>query len=90
METIKIERTGQIYSFTSVQFIATMPNGDKVSIWSPPWQSKLVEENGEEFEMDVGYDDPIQDEGALKFAHELWENKNYIKLKDEDIALSHK
>lgn len=80
MNDIKVERTGEIYSFASVQFIATMPNGDKVSIWSPPWASRKVMVNGEEYEENLPYDDPKQDEGALKYAHKLWESKNYVTI----------
>jgi hypothetical protein len=61
---ITIERTGGLYSFSSVEFLATFPDGTQERIWSPPWS-------------DLDYDDPKQDEGALKYALELWEKRNH-------------
>ncbi len=83
MANIIVKRTGRIYSFSGVEFIAIMPNGDKVALWSPLWATKTIQENGESYQVDMPYDDPEVDDGARKFAQELWENKTY-KTIDEN------
>lgn len=57
---IKVERTGRIFSFSGVEFNITFPDGTQATCWSPPWS-------------DYEYDDPKQDEGALKYATGMWE-----------------
>ena len=34
---MKVERNGEIYSFTGVQYKATLPDGRSFTFWSPPW-----------------------------------------------------
>lgn len=72
MSEITIQRTGRIYSFAGVEFLVKFPNGDIVSIWSPPWASE-VDEDGS----------PRQDEAAMNFAQQLWDKKQYKVLSPE-------
>jgi hypothetical protein len=67
--SIKITRTGNVFSFTSVEFLVEFPDGSSQSIWSPPWQ---MGDDGAE----VGYDDPRQDAGARREAERLWAEKS--------------
>ena len=62
-DEIKIERTGNIFSIASSEYLVTFPNGDKTRIWSPPWHEKTPED---------------EDAGALEYAKELWRDGNYI------------
>ncbi len=62
--TIILKRTGAKYSFSSVQWEVTYPDGVISYIWSPPWS-------------DLDYDDPKQDEGALRYAQQQWEEKTH-------------
>jgi hypothetical protein len=34
---IRIERTGNTYSFASSEFLVTWPDGTCETVWSPPW-----------------------------------------------------
>jgi hypothetical protein len=72
MDTVKessqpvINRTGAVYSFSSVQWEVTYPDGFVGYIWSPPWS-------------DLDYDDPQQDAGAMRYVCQLWEKKEHMK-----------
>ena len=80
MSDIIIRRTGRIYSFSGVEFLAKFPDGSVTTIWSPPWG---FETDSEGNEYDLPYDSPKQDEGALKYASELWNDRKYLKLEKD-------
>jgi hypothetical protein len=60
--TIKIERTGNIYSFASTEYRVTYPDGHVGTIWSPPWHEE---------------DDKEEDRLALVYATKLWESRKH-------------
>ncbi len=63
---VTVERTGRIYSFASVEYVAKFPNDDRVLIWSPPWAD---DETPEE-----------KDGKALEYARHVWLNKDYAPV----------
>ena len=67
---IKIIRTGRVVSIAGSQFLVTFPNGDQISLWSPPWH---------EMDQDEEY------KGAVTEASQLWLNKSYTKLSDDEL-----
>ncbi len=58
---IKVERTGKIYSIASSEYLVTFPDGTQQTIWSSPWNN---------------YTEDEEDAEALKYAENLWLNKN--------------
>jgi hypothetical protein len=54
---IKLERTGNIFSFASTEYKVTYPDGYVGSLWSPPWHE---------------LDDDEEDAVALKEAENLF------------------
>ena len=57
VDDLKIERTGNIFSFASTEFRVTYPDGHVGTIWSPPWH-----------EMD----DEEEDAAALEYARKMF------------------
>jgi hypothetical protein len=57
---IVVERTGRIYSYASVEFEVTYPNGTVETWWSPPWQ-------------EIDYADSAQDKAAHELAEQRWQ-----------------
>lgn len=43
-----IERTGEVFSFSSNEFRVTYPDGYVGTIWSPPWHEMTEEQETEE------------------------------------------
>ena len=67
-DTIQIHRTGNSVSFNGHEYLVTFPSGDKITIWSPPWNEMSPEE---------------EDAGALMYARELWDSGEYVRLESE-------
>ncbi len=63
---ITVERTGRIFSFAGVEYLVTFPNGDKVTVWSPPWGEDL--------------DEKQKEDEAIEFSRKLWDEKSYTPL----------
>lgn len=57
--SINIQRTGRLFSDSSVEFLVTLPDRSQHTLWSPMWSG-------------LEYDDPKQDEGAMQYAERLW------------------
>lgn len=57
---ITVERTGRTFSDSSVEFAVTYPDGSHETLWSPVWSA-------------MEYDDPAQDEGAMREATKRWQ-----------------
>ena len=75
MSEITIERTGNLFSFSSSEFLVTFPNKDQCTLWSPPWHEFGPEE---------------EEANALEAARRLWENKTYITIEDAKGLIKHK
>ncbi len=66
---IKIERTGNIFSFASTEYRVTYPDGVIGTVWSPPWH-----------EMD----DAEEDAAALAYAEKLFRDGKHVTYPNYD------
>jgi hypothetical protein len=71
---IIVERTGRARYMASTEYDVTFPDGSKQRIWSPPWH----DHNNRE-----------EDENALKYAQNLWDNKTVDLCDDCDPVKIH-
>ena len=61
-DAIKIERTGDLFSFASTEYRVTYPDGYIGSIWSPLWHE---------------LDDDEEDAEALRYAQDQWGKRTH-------------
>jgi len=66
MDEVRIERTGNIFSFAATEYKAVFPDGTETSIWSPPWHE---------------WDDEEEDRRSLEYAQKLWKEKQECQEK---------
>lgn len=59
---IKLERTGNVFSFASTEYRVTYPDGFVGTIWSPPWHE---------------WDDDEEDARAMEYATAQWEARTH-------------
>lgn len=45
-----VERTGNLFSFASCEFLIRYPDGSEERVWSPPWHEMTGEEEWDEAE----------------------------------------
>jgi len=41
---VSVERTGNVYSIASSEFLVTFVDGTTMNVWSPPWNDMTPEE----------------------------------------------
>lgn len=58
---VEVRRTGEIFSISGSQYLATFPDGSTQTFWSPPWNDYSTEE---------------EDAHALEYAAKQWTEKN--------------
>ena len=58
--SVRVERTGNVFSFAATEYRVAFPDGATVLIWSPPWH-------------EMG--DAEEDAAALEYASALWQAK---------------
>lgn len=54
---VSVERTGNVYSIASSEFLVTFVDGSTMSVWSPPWNDMTPEE---------------EEAGALRYAEKSY------------------
>lgn len=70
---IKLERTGNIFSFASTEYQVTYPDGHVGTLWSPPWHE---------------WNDNREDAEALKAAQKLFDEGKHKNEEPTNVPRS--